>query len=48
MNPKSAYDQHSTGEICPECEQEVILLAPEIGAELVECDCGRAGILSAA
>ena len=41
-------EQQCTGEICPECGQEVILLAAETGAGLVECDCGSAGILSAA
>lgn len=41
-------DVHLTGDICPGCEQEVVLLAAELGAGLVECDCGRIGILSAA
>ena len=48
MRYQSTTELQSTGEICPECEQEVVLLIAEIGAELVECDCGSAGILSAA
>ena len=48
MRPQSLNEQQSTGETCPSCDQEVILVVAEAGIDLVECDCGRAAILSAA
>lgn len=41
-------DLQPTGELCPACEREVMLTSTDLGAALVECDCGTAGILSAA
>ena len=39
---------HGSGEICPGCDRELVLLVSEVGAERVECDCGSAHVLVAA
>ena len=49
MTLSSSNDGHSTGEVCPACGCEVVmLLSTDLEAALVECDCGTAAILTAA
>lgn len=42
------YQDHASGEICPACDGELVLLVSEVGAERIECDCGSVQVLVAA
>ncbi|HJR46139.1 MAG TPA: hypothetical protein VJ927_11100 [Actinomycetota bacterium] len=48
MKTSANFEDHPSGEICPECDGELVLLVGEIGGEVLRCDCGSTMVLVAA
>ena len=48
MEKRSEKQSFGSGETCPECEIELVIVIGGNGLDQIECDCGATRVLSAA